>query len=728
MRAKLWFGAATAAFMMAALAPPASAQEADQAGDASTTARLTAGETAAGEISPAGDADWYRLRVEPGQRYRLALDGVENAEGATIDPTLTVYDAEGNQLAFNDDNDGSLNSALQYAAAQAGDVFVEARGFSQEATGAYRLSVSASPIPPDDVGNDARTRGRIVSGRAAAGNIEYEGDVDWYRLSARTGQRYRISLAGAEGEAGLGDPLLRVRDSEGVELTSSDDSEGTLNSQLDFVPQSSGDVFLEAAGYGDSYTGAYSLNVVAERLPTDNTSGDIRTRGRIVPGQTIPAAIDYEGDRDWYRTRLIAGQSYRFTLASSGDTPLSDPLVKLYGADGEEIAMDDDGGEGFNSYLEFTAPTTGNYFIEAGSFGEGGAGGYTLTALDGDIPSDTSTDALLSADGDYREGVLGTSGDRDWYRVDLKEGQGLRVGLTSSEGGEALGDPLLVIYGPDGAELVRDDDGGEGLNAWLEFQATGQGAYFIEARGFTDDAQGRYTLSLTAGEIGNAADSAEYITANSEGRVSMINAEGDSDWFAIELIEGRPYRFAVEGAEPGPLPDPLLVLFDAQGAEVARDDDGGTGLNAYLTFASTTGGTYYAAVSGYEGGGTGRYLLRVTDTDVAGNLNTDEVLDPSADDRMSRVEMPGDLDSYRVELEAGVSYTIDVSGAGDNPLADPFLTILDGQGERVTSDDDSGDGLDARIRFTPEQSGSFLLQASGLGGSTGWYKISIVRQ
>ena len=29
--------------------------------------------------------------------------------------------------------------------------------------------------------------------RAISGAIEYEGDVDWYRFSARTGNRYRIT-------------------------------------------------------------------------------------------------------------------------------------------------------------------------------------------------------------------------------------------------------------------------------------------------------------------------------------------------------------------------------------------------------------------------------------------------------------------------------------------------------------------------------------------------------
>ena len=731
MRGRLWFGAATAALLIAA-GTPAAAQDADQPGDVSTRARVNVDQPVQGVISPAGDLDWYRLRVERGMRYNLTLAGAVGEDGQALDPMLGVYDANGNQLAFNDDSDGTLNSALSYAPQTSGEVFVEARAFSEEATGGYLLNITAEALPPDDAGSDASTRARASVGRAVNGVLEYEGDVDWYRFSARTGQRYHITLAGAEGAGSqpLGDPVLRVLDRDGNELAGNDDSEGSLNSALDFIPRANGDVFIEARGYGDAYTGAYALNISAERLPNDGVSGDRNTRGRITPGQSINSSLDFPSDNDWYRIRLTAGESYRSSLTSSGDSPLGDPLMRLYDSNGAEVAFDDDGGEGLNSYLEFTAATTGNYFVEAGAFGGEAVGGYTLTANAGDIPSDSSTDVSLSAQGDYREGVLSPAGDRDWYRIELAEGQELRINANSADS-DPLSDPYLIMYGPDGAEVARDDDGGEGLNAYIEYRAATAGAHFVEVRGFTDDAQGRYALSIAAGEIGQDANTADYIMVGGEGRVSLIGAPDDVDWFGIELIEGRPYRINVEGVDFGSgdaLADPYLVLYDAEGNEIASDDDGGSGLNSYLSYASAAGGPHFIAVSSYGGASGGRYMLRVMDTDVPGNIYTDETLDANDDSRASRIEMPGDLDYYRVTLEAGVRYVIDVRGVGDDALGDPFLTVLDAQNQRVTSDDDSGDGLDARLRFTPAQPGEYYIQASGLGGSTGSYQISIVRR
>jgi hypothetical protein len=567
----------------------------------------------------------------------------------------------------------------------------------------------------------------VTPGRTVNGRIEHEGDVDWYRLNANTSRRYRITLAAAENE-GLGDPILRVLDREGNELAMNDDSEGSLNSELEFTPQQNGDVFIEARGYGDAYTGAYVLNVAAERMPTDAHSNTTSTRGRIRVGQTVNSELGFSGDRDWFRIRLEQGQSYRFALDGAGDTPLSDPLVRLYDGGGAEVAVDDDGGEGLNAYLEFTAPVTGNYFVEAGGFVPDATGGYALSARAGDTPGDASTDLSMSAEGDYREGMLSPAGDRDWYRIELQQGQAIRIHLSSTESGDALSDPYVAVYGPDGAQLASDDDGGDGLNSLLEFEASVSGTHYIEARGFSEEAVGRYALAIAAGEIGASPDGADYLTPNSEGRVSRIGSAGDVDWFAVDMVEGRPYRFYVDGVEPDALADPVVTLYDSQGAQVAMDDDGGAGANSYLTYAPLSGGTYFAAVSAYGNSATGRYGIRVLDSDVPGSPYTDESLNPGGDDRLSRIDMPGDLDNFRVELEAGVSYLIEVRGEGDQPLTDPFLTVLDAEYERVTSDDDSGAGLDARLLFTPEQGGMYYIQASGLGGSTGWYVVSIARQ
>ncbi|MES1198971.1 MAG: PPC domain-containing protein [Pseudomonadota bacterium] len=740
MRGKWLFGAAFVALSSFGLGGAALAQTAasDPAGDATTTARLTPGTPVSGSLTPAGDTDWFRLTVATGQMYAITLNGVGDDAAKLGDPLLILHGADGSELARNDDGPEGLNSLLRYVPQQGGDVFVEARGFGDDAAGAYTLSVTASAVPPDNAGNDVHTGGRIASGQSVNGGLEYGGDTDWFRVSVRPGQMYHFYLDGVGPDATkLADPLLVLHSANGEEISRNDDApapeghedQSTLNSRLDYVSTARGDLYIEARGFGDDATGAYTLRVESAALPPDDFSNATNTRGRVAVGQGQTGHIEYGGDVDWFRVPLTQGQTYRIQVKSAaGEGALADPTVRLLDSHGTEIATDDDSGDGFNAYLEFTAPTTGNYFVEAKAFDPTATGAYNVSVAAGDIPADTTTDASLSADGDTREGVISPAGDHDWYRMDMKAGQSVRVALDSS-GDNGVGDPMMVIHGPDGAELASDDDGGEGLNSWLEFTAPTAGTYYVEAKGFSDSATGGYSISVTAGEIPASADGAEALTPSSEGRTSIISPNDDVDWFSIELVEGRPYRFFVDGTEENGLADPLITLYDNEGHQVATDDDGGTGKNSYLYFASPTGGTYYAAVSAANHSGSGHYTIRASDTDVPGNTATDETLkaDPS-DDRVSRIEIVGDNDQYRVDLVANVHYEISVSGAGDSPLTDPFLTVLNSSGESVATDDDSGPGLDAKLTFTPTATDTYFLQASGLSGSTGGYKISIVRR
>lgn len=725
MRGKLLFGAASAALLMAA-APFAYAQEADQPGDATTQARIAPGQAIDAQLD-ADDIDWFRLAAEPGQRYRISVDAAAAPEGArAIDPILVVYGANGEQLAYNDDAGGTLNSALYYAPTQAGDVFLEVRAYNPQIAGGYRIAVEAAPLPADDVANDSSTRTRIQAGRTVQGALEYEGDVDWYRLDARAGNIYRIALNGGQDGGQLRDPFLRVVGADGAELAINDDWEG-LNSFVEFTPAQNGAVFVVAGAYADAYAGTYTLSVESARQPRDSIGANTRTNGRINIGASVTDTIDYQGDRDWRRVRLTAGQTYRFALnAAEGENPLGDPLLRLYDSAGTELAADDDGGGNLNSLLEFTAPTTGNYFIEAAAFADYSTGAYTLRALAGDIPGDASTDATLSAEGDYREGIINPANDRDWYRVDLEAGQSLRIGLMTDQGAGALDDPLLVVYGPDSSEVARDDDSGGDLNAWLEYQATVSGPHYLEARAYGDGI-GRYAISIVGGEIGDTAESAEFLMPNTQ-RASVINSDGDSDWFAVDLIEGRPYRFTLVGDGDNALADPFLTLHNMEGAVIAADDDGGPGLGAQISFTPIESGIYFLAAASFNGVGVGRYMLRMADTEVPGHIYTDEYLDADNDARRSRIDMPGDLDYFGVELEGGVTYQIDVEAAGDYPLADPYLVITDDSNNRLTADDDSGRGLDARVRFTPQNAGTYFIQVSGVGGGVGTYQVSIARR
>ncbi len=583
-----------------------------------------------------------------------------------------------------------------------------------------------------DPSNDARTQGRIAVGATLEGALEAEGDADWYRVRLRANQGYAVTLANGGGDGGLEDPMVRVLDAAGAEIGTNDDGPDGYNSLLVFMAPQAGEYFIEARGFSDTATGAYRLSIAERDLPPDEAGATAATAGRMTLGRAFTGVLAPAGDKDWLRVDLVGGEAYRFTLTkdAAAQEGLEDPHLRIFNAQGEEIAANDDSGDGLNSFLEFAAPTSGRYFIEAASFNESAGGAYTLSGAAGDIPGDASTDLSLTASGGYRNGTLAPAGDSDWFRVDLKQDQTLRLSLAG-DGANALSDPMLAVHNSEGQEIASDDDSGEGLNAWLEFNAPETGVYFIAARGFGEGASGGYLLNVMAGEVRGDAQSEETIPVGDEGRVSRISAGGDSDWFAIDLSEGRPYRFSVTGDGNDALVDPVLTLMDNEGNAIASDDDGGAGLSAYLAITPTKGGYHFVAVSSADEAGAGAYRVSVSDTETPGNAQSTEALDAANDDgdaREGAIEVPGDADAYGVDLESGVTYVITIAGAGEYPLKDPMLTMLDGSETDIGSDDNSGPGRGARLEFMPTEASRYFIKVSGARGSTGRYSVSIAKK
>ena len=86
-----------------------------------------------------------------------------------------------------------------------------------------------------------------------------------------------------------------------------------------------------------------------------------------------------------------------------------------------------------------------------------------------------------------------------------------------------------------------------------------------------------------------------------------------------------------------------------------------------------------------------------------------------------------DRDWVRVELAEGVRYTTELGGSssGQGSLRDPLVTLRDGSGALLLTDDDSGVGLDSLLSFTVASSGTYYIDVSGYSGSTGTYLLTL---
>ncbi len=254
-----------------------------------------------------------------------------------------------------------------------------------------------TPVPIRDLWPDGpSTSAALASPGVFESAVDFDGDADWIRVSLEAGVAYVIALEGLQaGRGSLHDPYLTLYDASGAVVAEDDDSGWGRASTITYTPESSGAYFVAASAF-DVFQGYYALTLSDDRADTVGASPD--DSAPFLAGG-VTSAIDVVGDEDWYATQLAAGV-YRITLIGSEDGealgPLHDPLLRVYDADGVEIAMNDDRvlGVETDSDLVFTALEDQWVYVSAGAW-DTSIGAYRLAVERiGDAPAaETAPDA-----------------------------------------------------------------------------------------------------------------------------------------------------------------------------------------------------------------------------------------------------------------------------------------------------------------------------------------------
>ncbi len=203
-------------------------------------------------------------------------------------------------------------------------------------------------------------------------------------------------------------------------------------------------------------------------------------------GEVIPGTVPGPDDVDSITLELLAGE--RIQLSAESDD--FDTIITLFDPDGNEVARDDDGGDGFNSLLDYSVEATGQHVAEVSSFLDG-TGDFTLTL--------TFPDGALNVDDEFTEVNAITSGDGVVsYDSDLLAGEQIIVTVDATAGSDL--DPRITIFDPSGNEIGTDDDGGDGFNSLLSIEDVPEsGTYVTEVDSFgTTTGEFEITISIIA--------------------------------------------------------------------------------------------------------------------------------------------------------------------------------------------------------------------------------------
>ncbi|NLF31804.1 MAG: hypothetical protein GX591_13070 [Planctomycetes bacterium] len=206
----------------------------------------------------------------------------------------------------------------------------------------------------------------------------------------------------------------------------------------------------------------------------------------------------------------------------------------------------------------------------------------------------TASDRRLD-DGSYYDG----------YSIFADQGDRIRVSMVST-----AFDPYLVLLSPSG-QRWRDDDGGEGNNAFLDVRADASGRYVLAANSY-QQAQGSYRLWIDCPSAnhreGTAVRLPERVSTVIDGQPVQSGTltstdpklEDDTyyDCYVVQASAGDKITVSMTSGDF----DAYLLVRSPSGA-VETDDDSGVGTNAVVEipvadanglwqiFANSTGST-----------------------------------------------------------------------------------------------------------------------------------------
>ena len=575
--------------------------------------------------------------------------------------------------------------------------------------------------------------GRTIEGQIADGDVTAADGAyryDDYLIRARAGQRLEAVMRAENFDA-----YLEVfHEGEGEVIASDDDGlgEGT-NSRLRFTADRAGNYVLRARTLAGIEGGTYSLAL--NQRPRAARPG---RPAAIRVGQSVQGALsagDPESEDglsyDAYTFRALAGERFAVDLVADA----FDPVVRVgQTRAGEfiELAMNDDTMEtGLNSRLIFTAAEDGDYIIRATPLSPGAEGAYTLALAQGpELPA-----AQPIAFGTPVEGALTESdgkgvGDAtaDVYRFDGQEGQRIRIDMSS----DAF-DTYIELFDANRVSLAQDDDGAAGTNSRLTVTLPATGAYFIEARAFSD-ATGPYSLSVSEVEPEKAPETLAF-GSPIQGEISETDArDGDDrgfDVFAFRGVAGQRVQAIMRSGDF----DTFLQVGRA-GMEfeaLAYDDDGlGEGTDSRLSYTLPEDGDYVLRVSPLGSGGEGLYALELKDRGpqpLPGSVLVGATARGFLTEADATAEDNSFYDAYHVTLKANEKLLITMVSNEVDSLLVVGREQEDGSFEVLQSDDDSLSDSHAKLEWTAPSDGVYEVRAGTFQqGQTGAYALNVEKQ
>jgi hypothetical protein len=564
------------------------AQSDDYGSTQEAASLITANSTTSGNLEVSRDRDFFRIDVVTASTgtLRVFSAGGTNTIGE-------LFDSSG-QILSDDDDSGDAGNFLLTRRVSGGTYYLSVQGYDA-AVGPYELRSSfQSDAQSDDHGNTQATASQINPNSTTSGNLEVSEDDDFFRIDilASVPGTLRIWTTGGT------DTIGELFDSAGQAMGTNDDSGDDLNFFL-IQNVNAGTYYVRVRGYdGDSKSYQIVSSFIRGAQPDDHGNTQA-TASLISPNSTTRVFLETSGDDDFFRIDVVAPVSGTLRVWTTGEM---DTIGELFDSEGQSIGVHDNSSDGLNFSLVLNV-RPGIYYIKVREYNQVTgfyqlASSFTRGVQSDDHGNTQATASLISANSTTR-GNLETSGDDDFFRIDVVAPVSgtLRVWTT----GET--DTIGKLLTSNGQTLEENDDAEDSSNFSLIRRVT-TGTYYVRIQEFKDNL-GEYKVfsSFDADDHGNTQETASLISPKST-TSGNLEVFGDEDFFRIDIVE--PSAGTLRVWTTGEM-DTVGELFDSAGQSLVGNDDAADKGNFLLT-QNVSIGTYYVRVQNY-GGGTGVYQI-----------------------------------------------------------------------------------------------------------------------
>ena len=361
----------------------------------------------------------------------------------------------------------------------------------------------------------------VYVGDQVTGGIYDTGGSEVYDLVIESRTNVTIRVERIHGSTL--DPKVTVYD--GDEMLGIDDDGGDgLNSRLSLtLNPGTYELLVEAVG---SSTGEYELTIEERQVRA--------SRATLNVGDS---EMDYleQGEAHEYSFRPGSSQRVAITVDRTEGSSI-DPKVALVDDSGNQVGMNDDGGEGTNARLEIdVSPRT--YTIVVTAFGTT-SGEYRVAVNAADAWGDESESMGTLRLGGSATGYIESQMENRYTYVSEMSGQ-VRISVQKTSGSTL--DPKVELRRAGGAQVGINDDGGEGNDALLIAQVD-RGEYTIIVTGFSTT-EGEYRLSIE--EVASAGMGTISVGSTESGR---LNDAGERQSYELRVTRNQQVVINLEKA------------------------------------------------------------------------------------------------------------------------------------------------------------------------------------